>query len=155
MVCRLVKIIGRAATQLYLASYRTQKSTDEIIAELELELQLWLKSSPDFFNPFNEGSARGEEQFYDIPWILKRQQRTIKSAFFFANMLIYRGQLLRDFRCQQPSAPRSNPLSGRAKKCIENALSMVTLAAEFGVNECRYNGTFWVCLTILTRTLEN
>lgn len=121
-----------------------------IVEDLESDLKLWLHSTPSFFNPFNDESAHGEEQFYDIPWILKRQQRTVKAAFFFANMLIYRGHLLREFRCQEPSTPHSNPLSARVEKCVDNALSMIALAADFGIDECRYNGTFWVCpITII------
>lgn len=59
-------------------------------------------------------------------------------------MLIYRGYLLSAFHCQEPSKPPSSPLSSRARLCVENAMSMIALAADFGLDEGRYNGTFWV-----------
>ncbi|CAG8214639.1 unnamed protein product [Penicillium olsonii] len=144
MIDRLVKIIGKATTQLYPATDQSQRPADTIVVGLESELHSWLASTPTFFNPLYDGSNRDESLFYDIPWILKRQQRTVKAAFFFANMLIYRGHVLREFRCQEPSTPHSSPLSARAEKCADNALSMIALAADFGINECRYNGTFWI-----------
>ncbi|KAL6416225.1 hypothetical protein AUP68_00440 [Ilyonectria robusta] len=120
------------------------ETTDAIISELESELQRWLQTTPDFFHPKTGSLPRQEEQYYDTPWILKRQQRTVQVAFFFAKMLIYRGPLLRDFRRQEPNKPPTDPLSDNAKKCAESALAMVALASEFGVDDGKYNGTFWI-----------
>ncbi|KAH8663792.1 fungal-specific transcription factor domain-containing protein [Ilyonectria robusta] len=140
----LVKIIGRAASQLYPVADRAPETTDAIISELESELQRWLQTTPDFFHPKTGSLPRQEEQYYDTPWILKRQQPTVQAAFFFAKMLIYRGPLLRDFRRQEPNKPPTDPLSDNAKKCAESALAMVALASEFGVDDGKYNGIFWI-----------
>ncbi|KAI8669820.1 Zn(2)-C6 fungal-type domain-containing protein [Fusarium sp. Ph1] len=140
----LVKIIGKATSRLYPVADRAPEIADAIMSELEAELQQWLQTTPEFFHPRAEPLPCGQEQYYDIPWILKRQQRTVQAAFFFARMLIYRGSLLRDFRHQELNKPPSDPLSDSAKKCAESALAMVTLAAEFGVDDGKYNGTFWI-----------
>ncbi|KAL6365722.1 hypothetical protein LRP88_01723 [Fusarium phalaenopsidis] len=144
MIDRLVKIIGKATSRLYPVADRAPEIADAIMSELEAELQQWLQTTPEFFHPRAEPLPCGQEQYYDIPWILKRQQRTVQAAFFFARMLIYRGSLLRDFRHQELNKPPSDPLSDSAKKCAESALAMVTLAAEFGVDDGKYNGTFWI-----------
>ncbi|KAM0081730.1 hypothetical protein ACKRZS_006057 [Fusarium odoratissimum] len=138
----LVRIIGRAASQLYPASDRPQSSVDRVVSDLEEELQQWLQNAPRFFHP--DRPSHDEEGYYDIPWILKRQQRTVQSAYFFANMLIYRGCLLQEFRRQEPNESPVEPPSDRARRCADNALAMIKLAADFGVAESRYNGTFWI-----------
>ncbi|TXB96102.1 hypothetical protein FocTR4_00016579 [Fusarium oxysporum f. sp. cubense] len=141
----LVRIIGRAASQLYPASDRPQSSVDRVVSDLEEELQQWLQNAPRFFHP--DRPSHDEEGYYDVPWILKRQQRTVQSAYFFANMLIYRGYLLQEFRRQEPNESPVEPPSDRARRCADNALAMIKLAADFGVAESRYNGTFWVSQT--------
>ncbi|PCD25283.1 hypothetical protein AU210_014390 [Fusarium oxysporum f. sp. radicis-cucumerinum] len=138
----LVRIIGRAASQLYPASDRPQSSVDRVVSDLEEELQQWLQNAPRFFHP--DRPSHDEEGYYDVPWILKRQKRTVQSAYFFANMLIYRGYLLQEFRRQEPNESPVEPPSDRARRCADNALAMIKLAADFGVAESRYNGTFWI-----------
>ncbi|WKT52396.1 hypothetical protein QSH57_002910 [Fusarium oxysporum f. sp. vasinfectum] len=138
----LVRIIGRAASQLYPASDRPQSSVDRVVSDLEEELQQWLQNAPRFVHP--DRPSHDEEGYYDVPWILKRQQRTVQSAYFFANMLIYRGYLLQEFRRQEPNESPVEPPSDRARRCADNALAMIKLAADFGVAESRYNGTFWI-----------
>lgn len=115
----------------------------DIVAELEAEIQDWLRDTPDFFHPTSRTKISSSTDFFDVPWIFKRQQRTVQASFFFANMLIYRGYLLQDFLNQMPSTPRSIPPSKHVRACVDNALSMVVLAAEWGGDECRYNATFW------------
>lgn len=110
---------------------------------LELELRQWLSQTPPFFHPKPESEA-AEPLFYDVPWKFKRQQRTIQGAFFFANMLLYRGYLLREFLQQVPDTPRRGPCPARVAKCVENAMAMLALAAEFGAEDLHYNSTFWV-----------
>ncbi|KAH8589542.1 fungal-specific transcription factor domain-containing protein [Bisporella sp. PMI_857] len=135
---RLVKIIGHAVSQLYSRTQRDHISTERTVNDLEEEIQQWLIITPQFFHPGDSSPARSDPIFYDLPWILKRQQRTVQSAFFFANMLIYRGYLLQEFINQNPRSP------DRVQKCVKNAMAMLSLAGEFGVEESGYNGTFWI-----------
>ncbi len=120
--------------------------TEEAIDSLESELTQWREETPDFFHPKIENRTQiPDGLFYDIPWVFKRQQRTIQGAFFFANMLLYRGFLLREFLQQAPDTPRSGTCSKQVKQCVDNAMGMVMLAAEFGAEDFSYNSTFWVC----------
>lgn len=142
---RLTTVIGHATMRLYSGARNTAAPTELVVNELESELHSWLQETPKFFHPHQDtATAAEEEDFYDVPWLLKRQQRTVRAAYFFASMLIYRGYLLREFVHQAPSTPRSSPSSERVKSCVDNAISMVVLAADFGAEECKYNAAFWV-----------
>ncbi|KAF6806392.1 finger protein [Colletotrichum sojae] len=120
----------------------------QIISSLEEDLQQWLKDTPDFFHPGHDGhSASPGSSFYEVPRILKRQQHTIHLAYHFANMLVYRGYLLREFLERPRHSSRSSMRSKTARrigKCVDSAVAMVNLAcSEFDVDEGMYNGTFW------------
>ncbi|KAL3450218.1 hypothetical protein BJX65DRAFT_305672 [Aspergillus insuetus] len=142
--CWLVRIIGRAASKLYPAAQRrTTTPTEQIVCRLESELQQWLEDTPRFFHPRGSPECSEEDRFYAIPWILKRQQRTVQAAYFFANMLIYRGYLLQEFLYESPGRACAGPVSERVKKCVDNATAMLALAAQFRGDERKYNGTFW------------
>uniref|UniRef100_A0A8H7N0W9 Zn(2)-C6 fungal-type domain-containing protein n=1 Tax=Bionectria ochroleuca TaxID=29856 RepID=A0A8H7N0W9_BIOOC len=141
---RLTMIMGHIVTQLYPATRNTTAPTEAAVAGLEKELFGWLSDVPEFFHPVQNEMSSREQAFYDVPWIFRRQQRTIRAAFFFANMLIYRDFLLREFLQQAPSTPRSGQCPERVRKCVDNAMAMLMLAAEFGVDEFKYNATFWM-----------
>ncbi|CAG9996839.1 unnamed protein product [Clonostachys byssicola] len=141
---RLTMIMGHIVTQLYPAARKNTAPTEATVAGLEKELIDWLGDVPEFFHPVQNELSSREQGFYDVPWIFRRQQRTIRAAFFFANMLIYRHFLLREFLQQAPSTPRSGQCPERVRKCVENAMAMIALAADFGVDEFKYNATFWM-----------
>ncbi|CAG9938534.1 unnamed protein product [Clonostachys rosea f. rosea IK726] len=141
---RLTMIMGHIVTQLYPATRNTTAPTEAAVSGLEQELLDWLSDVPEFFHPDQNEMSSREQAFYDVPWIFRRQQRTIRAAFFFANMLIYRDFLLREFLQQAPSTPRSGQCPERVRKCVDNAMAMLMLAAEFGVDEFKYNATFWM-----------
>lgn len=145
---RLVKIIGHTISRLYSGSHRDSACTENAVADLEEELKQWLLITPGFFHPRNSSQSDDDPMFYDMPWILKRQQRTVHSAFHFANMLIYRGYLLQEFLHQDPRSPE------RVRKCVDNAMQMLKLAGEFGVDEWGYNGTFWVRIGLVSPLLD-
>ncbi|KAJ4145967.1 hypothetical protein LMH87_004798 [Akanthomyces muscarius] len=141
---RLAQIIGHIMAALYSVTASASPPADSIMGALELELRQWLSQTPPFFHPKPESEAAPEPLFYDVPWKFKRQQRTIQGAFFFANMLLYRGYLLREFLQQVPDTPRRGPCPARVAKCVENAMAMLALAAEFGAEDLHYNSTFWI-----------
>ncbi|CAI6090618.1 unnamed protein product [Clonostachys chloroleuca] len=141
---RLTMIMGHIVTQLYPAARNTTAPTEATVAVLEEELADWLGDVPEFFHPVQNELSSREQGFYDVPWIFRRQQRTIRAAFFFANMLIYRHFLLREFLQQAPSTPRSGQCPERVRKCVDNAMAMIALAADFGTDEFKYNATFWM-----------
>ncbi|CAH0019838.1 unnamed protein product [Clonostachys rhizophaga] len=140
---RLTRIMGHIVTQLYPAARDNTAPTKATVAGLKKELADWLSDVPEFFQPDQNELNSREQGFYDVPWIFRRQQRTIRAAFFFANMLIYRHFLLKEFLQQAPNTPRSGQCPVRVRKCVENAMAMVVLAADFGADEFRYNSTFW------------
>ncbi|KAJ3525752.1 hypothetical protein NM208_g11505 [Fusarium decemcellulare] len=141
---RLAQIIGHIITRLYRGVNHPSTSSEKTVAELETEIKQWLQETPDFFHPQPQKQRMAVEQtFYDVPWIFRRQQKTVQAAFHFANMLIYRGTLLQEFLHQAPSTPRPGPSSERVQACVDSALAMVILASDFGVDECKYNATFW------------
>jgi hypothetical protein len=76
----------------------------------------------------------------------QRQQRTIRSAYYFTNMLLYRGFLLHDFMTRVPGLPVSVP-SELGQKCRDAAISMAEFASEFA-NDDTYNPVFWVSFRI-------
>ncbi|CAG9947705.1 unnamed protein product [Clonostachys rosea f. rosea IK726] len=141
---RLTMIMGHIVTQLYPAARNNTAPTEATVAELEKELKNWLNDVPEFFHPIQNEMSSLEQGFYDVPWIFRRQQRTIRAAFFFTNMLIYRHFLLREFLQQAPSTPRSGQCPERVRKCVDNAMAMIALAADFGADEFKYNATFWM-----------
>ncbi|KAK1850034.1 fungal specific transcription factor domain protein [Colletotrichum chrysophilum] len=140
---RLTKILGLAISRLYLGAVHTPESQEQIVTELEREIDDWLRDTPDFFHPRQEQEKGGDQEFYEVSWVLRRQQRTTQAAFLFNKMMIYRGYLLREFLDQTPSTPSSSSCSGRIRACVDNALAMVSLATNVGADECKYNAAFW------------
>ncbi|KAF6830026.1 fungal specific transcription factor domain-containing protein [Colletotrichum musicola] len=142
---RLVKIMAKAACELYPASKPPACQMSQIVSSLEQDLQRWLKDTPEFFHPGHERPWLSPgSSFYEVPWILKRQQQTIHSAYHFANMLVYRGYLLREFLERPRHGQKTEESLNRIRKCVDSAVAMVNLAcAEFDIDEGRYNGTFW------------
>lgn len=113
------------------------------MADLEAELEGWLRETPSFFHPRNDAESTSDEGFYNVKWIFHRQQRTIRSAYYFTNMLIYRGHLLMEFLHQAPSTPLSKPPSPQISKCIESALEMAKMGGEMA-DDSYYNAVYWV-----------
>ncbi|KAF4865652.1 Activator of stress genes 1 [Colletotrichum siamense] len=140
---RLTKILGLAISRLYLGAVHTPESQEQIVTKLEQEIDDWLRDTPDFFHPRKEKERGGDQEFYEVSWVLRRQQRTTQAAFLFSKMMIYRGYLLREFLDQTPSTPSSSSCSGRIRACVDNALAMVSLATNVGADECKYNAAFW------------
>ncbi|KAK2044841.1 hypothetical protein LZ31DRAFT_594440 [Colletotrichum somersetense] len=138
----LVRIIGNTIESLYSAPGHGIAPLEQKVTRLEMELRDWVDRTPKFFHPLGERADGFEEDFYEVSWILRRQQRTVHATFYFANMLLYRGYLLRDFLNQAPSASQSGPISDPIAKCVENARMMIALAKEFGAD--KYNGAFWI-----------
>lgn len=139
----MTRIAGHAVLRLYPASRRNLEPREKVVAELEDELQEWLRVTPVFFHPEQDQFGTPEDVFYDVPWIFRRQQRTIQAAFYFTNMLIYRGELLKEFLHHAPSTPLLQPSSQHVKKCVDNALAVARMAADIA-EDCIYNAVFWV-----------
>ena len=119
---------------------------DEVAAALEAELRQWLIETPRFFHEkLANKETSPDAAFYDVPWIFLRQQRTVQGAFLFANMIIYRRCMLKDLLKQSSHSARHRSCSENVTKCIEYAMEMLSLAAEFGAEESKCNSTFWVC----------
>ncbi|KAL3294068.1 fructose-bisphosphate aldolase [Colletotrichum asianum] len=129
--------------RLYLWAVHTPESQEQIVTELEREIDDWLRDTPDFFHPQQEQEKGGDQEFYEVSWVLRGQQRTTQAAFLFNKMMIYRGYLLQEFLDQTPSTPSSSSCSGRIRACVDNALAMVSLATNVGADECKYNAAFW------------
>ncbi|KAI9159136.1 fructose-bisphosphate aldolase [Paramyrothecium foliicola] len=146
---RLTRIASHAVSRLYRGPRGPIEPLDQIVAGLEKEINQWLLDTPDLFHPSHHGPlgsltvpATKMPAFYDLPWIFKRQQRTIQSAFYFTNMLIYRTHLLKEFLNQVPSTPLPRPSSKIIKKCMNNALAMARIAAEIA-EDISYNSVYW------------
>lgn len=137
-------IIGHAIERLYPAVRKPAEFRETVIDELENELRQWISDTPSFFHPSYDSRNEPEQDFYDVPWIFKRQQRTVRSAFHFTSMLIYRGSLLREFLSHAPSTPQYvEPISTHVTKCVESAWAMASIAADIA-DDRTYNGVFWV-----------
>ncbi|KAF4994517.1 hypothetical protein FDECE_13091 [Fusarium decemcellulare] len=133
---RLAQIIGHIITRLYRGVKHPSTSSEKTVSELETEIKQWLHETPEFFHPQPQKQRMTVEQtFYDVPWIFRRQQKTVQAAFYFANMLIYRGTLLQEFLHQAPSTPRPGPSSERVQACVDSALAMIILASDFGSHD--------------------
>ena len=119
----------------------------DIIDDLEGQLEDWLQKTPPFFHPvYRLPETEPHETVYDIQWVFRRQQTVVRSAFYFTNMLIYRGNLLREFLNSAPNQPRSMSPSAQTKQCVVNALAMTRLATDIA-NETNHNAAFWVSKT--------
>lgn len=75
-----------------------------------------------------------------------RQRNTVRGGFYWVQMLLYRGFLLKDFISCIPHTISSLPLNRPrvlSQKCIHAALAMADLADQFAQDET-YNAVFWV-----------
>ncbi|OJI98092.1 hypothetical protein ASPVEDRAFT_79758 [Aspergillus versicolor CBS 583.65] len=143
---KLTQITGKILKQLYPADKHSRaQKRDDIVNDIEHDLQIWLEETPSFFHPKgNDGSeAGGYLAFFEIPWIFKRQQRTVRAAFNFTTILLYRGYLLDEFL--QPNVPRRGIPSSKpaVEKCVEAALRLASFAADIETDET-YNSVYWV-----------
>lgn len=121
----------------------SREARDQTVAALEAEVEAWLRDTPSFFHPQDDEALPTEDGFYKVKWIFRRQRRTIRSAYYFTNMLIYRGHLLMKFLHQAPSTLLSRPPSTQIRKCIDNALAMAKMAGVIA-DDCNYNAVYWV-----------
>ncbi|ETS83939.1 hypothetical protein PFICI_05815 [Pestalotiopsis fici W106-1] len=140
---RLTQIIGHAIMKLYGGTRISPDSCEQAITQLEGELDKWLQDTPSFFHPRGDSREAGDQEFYDLPWIFRRQRRTIRSAFHFTKMLIYRGTLLQEFLHHIPSTPPfKEPGSKYIQHCADNAWEMANIAADIADDDT-YNSVYW------------
>lgn len=83
-----------------------------------------------------------------------RQQRTVRAAFNFTTILLYRGYLLDEFL--QPNVPRGGipPTSPAVGKCVEAALRLASFAADIETDET-YNSAYWARIPWLIITTNS
>lgn len=143
ILTRLTKIVGKAISKLYPGVRTSPEARDNTVAALEAELEAWLRDTPSFFHPQDDEAIPADDGFYKVKWIFRRQRRTIRAAYYFTNMLIYRGHLLMEFLHQAPSTPLSKPPSPQIRKCIDNALAMAKMAGVIA-DDSHYNAVYWV-----------
>ncbi|RAH77200.1 hypothetical protein BO86DRAFT_413302 [Aspergillus japonicus CBS 114.51] len=142
---RLTRIIGCTITRLYPASkHLSDDARDRAVTELERDLQEWENQTPSFFlPPEQEPLAGSQHDFYAIPWIFQRQQKTITAAYHFTCILMYRGDLLREFLHHEPGTPApSQPSSARIRHCVNHAMAIARIAANIA-DDSTYNGVYW------------
>lgn len=72
-----------------------------------------------------------------------RQQRTIRAAFYFTSMQLYRGHLLDEFLQANFHDRLSLTPALPVQKCIHAALQMALFAADIK-EDVTYNSVFWV-----------
>ncbi|KAL4796749.1 fungal-specific transcription factor domain-containing protein [Aspergillus venezuelensis] len=141
---KLTQVTSKILKQLYPANGRMTQSREQIVLEIENYLKEWLRETPSFFHPQNKQDTEFEDDslFCDVPWIFKRQQRTVRNAFNFTTILLYRGYLLDEFL--QPTVPRRQPPRSNPaiERCVEAALRLASFAADVDADET-YNSTYW------------
>lgn len=83
-----------------------------------------------------------------------RQQRTVRAAYNFTTILLYRGYLLDEFL--QPNVPRRRIPSSKpgVEKCVEAALRLASFAADIETDET-YNSVYWVHIPRLVITTNS
>lgn len=136
-------ITGHAISRLY-SGKTDDRERQDVINGLEGELEEWLRQTPLFFHPvYQQSEGELGETVYDIQWVFRRQQRTVRSAYYFTCMLIYRGNLLREFLNSVPNQPLPMAPSVQTRKCVNNALAMTRLAMDIS-SDTNHNGAFWV-----------
>ncbi|OGM47466.1 hypothetical protein ABOM_002628 [Aspergillus bombycis] len=139
---KLARITSQVLRKLYGSKKHDKVARNESVSQIEVQLSQWLDETPGFFNPEKQSDQKESEVFYDVPWIFKRQQRTIRAAFFFTSMQLYRGYLLDEFLQanfhDRPALTPEPPI----QKCIQAALQMAFFAAEIK-DDVTYNSVFW------------
>ncbi|KAE8370646.1 fungal-specific transcription factor domain-containing protein [Aspergillus caelatus] len=139
---KLAQITSQVLRRLYGSKKHDKVARDESVSQIEAQLSNWLEETPGFFNPEEQSGRKESEVFYDVPWIFKRQQRTIRAAFFFTSMQLYRGYLLDEFlQANFHDRPALTP-APPVQKCIQAALQMALFAAEIK-EDVTYNAVFW------------
>ncbi|KJK64058.1 specific transcription factor domain protein [Aspergillus parasiticus SU-1] len=139
---KLARITTQVLRKLYGSKKHDKVARDESTSEIEVQLSKWLNETPGFLNPEEQSGQKESEVFYDIPWILKRQQRTIRAAFYFTSMQLYRGYLLDEFLQANFHDRLSLTPAPPVQKCIHAALQMAMFAAEIK-EDVTYNSVFW------------
>ncbi|KAJ3529927.1 hypothetical protein NM208_g9546 [Fusarium decemcellulare] len=138
---KILQIAGCAMASLNSANGISQADQEQLIPAFEAKIADWERETPDFFH---SDQSKVQGAFYSVPWLFKRQQRTVRSAYYLTQMLLYRGSLLHDFTKKTPNSLLSATpqLSAYSRKCRDAAMSMAELAAEFTRdNTC--NPSFW------------
>ncbi|CAG9981045.1 unnamed protein product [Clonostachys byssicola] len=137
----ILEIASRIMSTLYGARPLLAAEKESCVISFESELEAWLEKTPSFFHS-DQMSDKGV--FYSVSWLFKRQQRTIRSAYCFTKMLLYRSFLLDDLTNRSIGTPSSEQpqLSEYSHKCRSAAVAMAELAAEFSSDET-YNPVFW------------
>ncbi|KAB8207882.1 fungal-specific transcription factor domain-containing protein [Aspergillus parasiticus] len=139
---KLARITTQVLRKLYGSKKHDKVARDESTSEIEVQLSKWLNETPGFLNPEEQSGQKESEVFYDIPWIFKRQQRTIRAAFYFTSMQLYRGYLLDEFLQANFHDRLSLTPAPPVQKCIHAALQMAMFAAEIK-EDVTYNSVFW------------
>ncbi|KAE8138610.1 fungal-specific transcription factor domain-containing protein [Aspergillus pseudotamarii] len=139
---KLAQITSQVLRRLYGSKKHDKVARDESVSQIEAQLSNWSEETPGFFNPEEQSDQKESEVFYDVPWIFKRQQRTIRAAFFFTFMQLYRGYLLDEFLQANFHDRSALAPAPQVQKCIQAALQMALLAAEIK-EDVTYNAVFW------------
>ncbi|RTE76482.1 hypothetical protein BHE90_009061 [Fusarium euwallaceae] len=145
----LSRITGHAISLLYSGTGHNSNDIEEAVTMLEKEMDDWLQATPQFFHPNRDADTLPQSDFYDVPWTLQRQQRTVQAAFYFNQMLIYRGYLLGEFLRQSANIPLTDRHFERIRACVDSALATVMLTSSFGTDQSKYNAAFWTTSHIL------
>ncbi|KAL4885513.1 hypothetical protein BJY04DRAFT_214311 [Aspergillus karnatakaensis] len=121
------------------------QSRDDTVLGIERGIETWLQETASFFHPTDEheNERDGHMAFCDIPWILKRQQRTVRAAFHFTTILLYRGYLLDEFLQRNVPRPQPSSCSPAVERCVKAALRLAEFAAEIDT-DTSYNPVYWV-----------
>ncbi|KAH7372086.1 fungal-specific transcription factor domain-containing protein [Cadophora sp. MPI-SDFR-AT-0126] len=145
---KLVRIAGRIMQRLYgNKRSKSAKDRDAVVAELEQDLERWKIETPVFFQPESEPHKGQDLPFYNVAWIFQRQQKTIRAAFQYTTVLLYRGYLLQEVLQKATVAPsgevfQSSQISAQARKCLDAALKTSEFAAQIG-DDPSYNAVYW------------
>ncbi|KAJ1710298.1 fungal-specific transcription factor domain-containing protein [Aspergillus flavus] len=139
---KLAQITTQVLRKLYGSKKHDKVARDESTSQIEAQLSKWLDETPRFLNPEEQLGQNESEVFYDVPWIFKRQQRTIRAAFYFTSMQLYRGHLLDEFLQANFHDRLSLTPAPPVRKCIHAALQMALFAADIK-EDVTYNSVFW------------
>lgn len=139
---KLAQITTQVLRKLYGSKKHDKVARDESTSQIEAQLSKWLDETPRFLNPEEQLGQNESEVFYDVPWIFKRQQRTIRAAFYFTSMQLYRGYLLDEFLQANFHDRLSLTPAPPVQKCIRAALQMALFAADIK-EDVTYNSVFW------------
>ncbi|KAF3384126.1 hypothetical protein DPV78_012903 [Talaromyces pinophilus] len=135
---KLTQITSQILKHLYGPRNSDTVTKEKLVAGFEIQLQQWLQDTPSFFHP----DSHSESFSYFHVDCRGSQQRTIRAAFYFTSMLLYRGFLLDEFLEANTNDQLRQSPGPIALKCVEAAVHIESFAGKIK-DDSTYNAVFW------------